>query len=75
MDQQKEFEIDYQFNGERRRFTHQAEHLCESDALHIATLHAGVVSAQANIAAGPIRLALQQAEGLGITQVQWKRSR
>ncbi|MDB6048638.1 MAG: Uncharacterized protein JWR17_1384 [Pseudomonas sp.] len=74
MDQQTEFEIYYQFNGSSRHFTHRAAHLCESDALHIATLHAGVVSSHGNIAAGPVRLALQQAEGLGITDVLWKRS-
>lgn len=74
MDQQKEFEICYQFNGDSRHFTHQAVHLCETDALHMATLHAGVVSNDANMAAGPVRQALQQAKGLGITEVQWKRS-
>ncbi|MDY7559883.1 hypothetical protein QN382_08445 [Pseudomonas sp. 10B1] len=74
MDQQKEFEIYYVFNAEQRHFTHNAAHLCESEALHIATLHAGIVSACSQIAAGPLRLALQQAEGLGVTEVQWKRS-
>ncbi|MEB0039841.1 MULTISPECIES: DUF6555 family protein [unclassified Pseudomonas] len=74
MDQQIGFEICYQFNGEQRHFAHNAAHLCESEALHMATLHAGIVSAHAQVAAGPLRLALQQAEGLGITGVQWKRS-
>jgi hypothetical protein len=42
--------------------------------LHFATLHAGVGSVNDNVAAGPVRLALQQAEGFGVTDVQWRRA-
>lgn len=48
--------------------------MCESDALHFATLHAGVGAIEGHICAGPVRLALLYAEGLGVTQVQWKRT-
>lgn len=70
----KAFEIHYHFKGEHRHFCHQALHLCESDALLFATLHAGVGSISGNLAAGPVRLAIQHAEGLGVTKVQWKQS-
>lgn len=74
MNDQTDFEIHYQFRGEPRRFSHQALHLCESDALHIATLHAGVWRMGDSVATGPIRSALLQAEVLGITQVHWKKT-
>jgi hypothetical protein len=74
MDQLKAFEINYHFKGQCRHFFHEALHLCGSDALHFATLHAGVGSVNDNVAAGPVRLALRQAEGLGVTEVQWKRA-
>ncbi|RMT58405.1 hypothetical protein ALP45_00615 [Pseudomonas coronafaciens pv. atropurpurea] len=71
---QMEFEIHYQFNGEPRSFLHQTRQLCQNDALHCATLHAGVGTVSGNISAGPLRIATLQAESLGITQVRWKRS-
>jgi hypothetical protein len=74
MSDQTDFEIHYQFRGEPRQFCHQALQLCESDALHIATLHAGVWQVGDSIATGPIRMALQQAEGRGVTQVRWKKT-
>lgn len=74
MNDQTQFEIHYQFRGEPRHFSHQAMQLCESDALHIATLHAGVWQVGENIATGPVRAALLQAEGRGVTQVQWKKT-
>ncbi|SER18857.1 hypothetical protein SAMN03159444_03449 [Pseudomonas sp. NFACC02] len=73
MNDSKDFEIHYQFKGEPRHFSHQATHLCESEALHFATLHAGVGTLNGSVAAGPFRLAMLNAEGLGVTQVQWKR--
>ena len=75
MNDQTDFEIHYQFRGEPRHFSHQALQLCESDALHIATLHAGVWQLDDSVATGPIRTALLQAELLGVTQVHWKRTR
>jgi hypothetical protein len=42
--------------------------------LHFATLHAGVGNLDGSVAAGPLRLAMLHAEGLGVTQVQWKRT-
>jgi hypothetical protein len=74
MNDQTDFEIHYQFRGEPRHFCHKALHLCESDALHFATLHAGAWDAIGNVAAGPIRLAILQAEELGVTQVHWKKT-
>ncbi|MGV8920717.1 MAG: DUF6555 family protein [Pseudomonas sp.] len=74
MNELKKFEIYYLFNGERRHFFHQAPHLCDSEAMHIATLHAGVGSISENIVTGPVRLAIQNAEGFGITDVHWKKS-
>jgi hypothetical protein len=73
MNTQMEFEIHYQFKGEPRHFLHQALHLCQSDALHFATLHAGVGTFSGNVAAGPIKLATLQAQGFGVTQVHWKK--
>ncbi len=70
---QMEFEIHYRFKGEIHSFVHQALHLCQSDALHCATLHAGVGTVSDHIAAGPIRLATLQAQGFGVTDVRWKR--
>jgi len=74
MNELKAFEIQYHFKGKRRHFSHLAERLCESDALHFATLHAGVGNVSGNIAVGPVRLALLQAEELGVTEVQWKQA-
>ncbi|RMQ43211.1 hypothetical protein ALQ04_02812 [Pseudomonas cichorii] len=74
MNTQTEFEIHYQFKGETRHFLHQALLLSQSDALHFATLHAGVGAVSDNVAAGPIRLATLQAQGFGVTQVHWKKS-
>ncbi|WP_426138905.1 DUF6555 family protein [Pseudomonas sp. DWP3-1-2] len=74
MTDQTDFEIHYRFRGEPRHFNHQAFHLCESEALHFATLHAGVWTVSDNIAAGPIRLAILQAEGVGVTAVHWKKT-
>lgn len=74
MNDYKDFEIHYWFQGEPRRFSHQASHLCESEALHFATLHAGVGTLDGNTSSGPLRLAMFHAEGLGITQVHWKRT-
>ena len=74
MNDQMDFEIHYQFRGEPRHFCHQAFHLCESDALHFATLHAGVWQVNDTLAARPIRVAILQAEGLGVTQVHWKKT-
>ena len=75
MDQMKAYEINYHFKGQQRHFFHEALHLCESDALHFATLHAGVGSVNGNIATRPVRLAALQAEGLGVTKVQWKQAK
>jgi hypothetical protein len=72
MNDSRDFEIHYQFRGESRQFSHHARHLCEREALHFATLHAGVGDLDGTFAAGPLRLAMRQAEGLGVTQVQWK---
>jgi hypothetical protein len=72
MNDSRDFEIHYQFRGESRQFSHHARHLCESEALHFATLHAGVGNLDGTFAAGPLRLAMLYAEGLGVTQVQWK---
>jgi len=74
MNDSKDFEIHYRFRGEHRHFSHHARHLCESEALHFATLHAGVGSLEGSVAAGPVRLAMLHAEGLGVTQVEWKRT-
>jgi len=74
MKDQTDFEIHYQFCGEPRHFSHQAIQLCESDALHFATLHAGVWQLADNLTSRPIRLAILQAEGLGVTQVYWKKT-
>ncbi|MFJ4143186.1 DUF6555 family protein [Pseudomonas sp. NPDC089734] len=73
MNTQTEFEIHYQFEGEARHFLHQALRLSQSDALHFATLHAGVGTVSDNVAAGPLRLATLQAQGFGVTQVHWKK--
>ncbi|MFJ3486179.1 DUF6555 family protein [Pseudomonas sp. NPDC090202] len=74
MNDYKDFEIHYRFRGEPRCFSHQASHLCESDAVHFATLHAGVGTRDGNVATGPLRLAMRYAEDLGVTQVSWKRA-
>jgi hypothetical protein len=74
MNDSRDFEIHYRFRGEPRHFCHHASHLCESEALHFATLHAGVGNLDGSVAAGPMRLAMLYAEGLGVTQVQWKRT-
>lgn len=74
MNDQTDFEIHYQFRGEPRQFCHHAWQLSESDALHIATLHAGVWQVGDSVASGPIRLAQLQAEVLGVTQVHWKKT-
>lgn len=74
MSQLKGFEIHYHFNGEHRHFLQQGLHLCDSEAMHFATLHAGVDSVSAQMAAGPVRLAIQQAEGVGVTNVEWKQA-
>jgi len=74
MNEAMDFEIHYRFRGELWHFFHHASHLCESEALHFATLHAGVGNLDGSFAAGPVRLAMLYAEGLGITQVQWKRT-
>lgn len=68
----RDYEIHYSFQGEQRYFTHQASQLCETDALHFATLHAGVGTTNGSFTARPVRLAMLQAEGLGVTQVRWK---
>lgn len=73
MKSQTEFEIHYHFEGKPHHFLHQTLQLCQSDALHCATLHAGVGTVSGNIAAGPLRLATLQAQGLGVTQVHWKK--
>lgn len=75
MSQLKGFEIHYHFKGEHRHFLHQGLHLCDSEAMHFAILHAGVGSGPDSICAGPVRLAIQQAEGVGVTHVQWKQAR
>jgi hypothetical protein len=67
----KDFEIHYRFRGEPRCFCHQAPYLCESDALHFATLHACVGTLDSKVAAEPFRIAVLSAEGLGVTQVHW----
>ncbi|MBA1228504.1 hypothetical protein G7013_02425 [Pseudomonas viridiflava] len=72
---QTEFEIHYRFKGETRCFVHQAHQLCQSDALHCATLHAGVGTVSDHVVAGPVRLATLQAQGFGVTEVHWKRRR
>jgi uncharacterized ferritin-like protein (DUF455 family) len=74
MNDSTDFEIHYRFKGEPRHFSHHASHLCESEALHFATLHAGVGTLDGNFAASPLRWAILYAEGLGVTQVQWKRT-
>jgi len=74
MNDSKDFEIHYRFRGESRQFSHHARHLCESQALHFATLHAGVGNLDTSVATGPVRLAMLYAEGLGVTQVHWKRT-
>ena len=74
MNDYKDFEIHYQFRGEPRHFSHQGHFLSEGDALYFATLHAGVGGMDGNISGCPVRLAIIQAEGLGVTQVQWKKS-
>ncbi|MCI3945157.1 hypothetical protein K0038_02194 [Pseudomonas syringae] len=74
MNYQTEFEIYYQFNGEPRCFLHQTRQLCQNDALHCATLHAGVGTVSGNISAGPLRTATLQAKSFGVTQVHWKRA-
>ncbi|WP_268796754.1 DUF6555 family protein [Pseudomonas huanghezhanensis] len=74
MNEYKEFEIHYQFRGETRHFCHQANFLSESEALYFATLHAGVGGLEGNVSARPVRLAIIQAEDLGITKVQCKRT-
>ncbi|AAZ33273.1 conserved hypothetical protein [Pseudomonas savastanoi pv. phaseolicola 1448A] len=74
MNHQTEFEIHYQFNGEPRCFLHQTRQMCQCDALHCATLHAGVGTVSNNMSAGPIGMATLQAERFGVTEVSWKRS-
>ncbi|HEY0290454.1 MAG TPA: DUF6555 family protein [Pseudomonas sp.] len=74
MNEYKGFEIHYQFRGEPRHFCHQANYLSESEALYFATLHAGVGGMDGNVSVCPVRLAIVQAECLGITKVQWKRT-
>ncbi len=74
MSQLKGFEIHYHFMGEHRHFLHQGLLLCDSEAMHFAALHAGVGSGPGYICAGPVRLAIQQAEGVGVTNVQWKQA-
>jgi len=74
MNDSKDFEIHYRFRGEPRQFSHHARHLCESEALHYATLHAGVGNLEGSVATAPLRLAMLYAEALGVTQVQWKRT-
>jgi hypothetical protein len=74
MNDYTDFEIHYQFRGEPRHFSHQANLLSEGDALYFATLHAGVGGLNGDVSGRPIRLAILQAEGLGVTQVQWKRA-
>lgn len=74
MNEYKDFEIHYQFRGEPRHFCHQASCLSQGEALYFATLHAGVGGMNGSVSACPVRLAITQAEGLGVTQVQWKRS-
>ncbi|WP_440088237.1 DUF6555 family protein [Pseudomonas fragariae (ex Marin et al. 2024)] len=70
---QSEFEIHYRFKGETRSFLHQAPQFSQSDALHCATLHAGVGTVSDHVAVGPVRLATLQAQGFGVTEVLWKR--
>ncbi|KPB63864.1 Uncharacterized protein AC510_2274 [Pseudomonas amygdali pv. myricae] len=48
--------------------------MCQCDALHCATLHAGVGTVNGNMSAGPIGMATLQAERFGVTEVRWKRS-
>lgn len=72
MSQLKGFEIHYHFKGERRHFLHHGLHLCDSEAMHFATLHAGVGNRPDCVCAGPVRLAIQQAEGVGVTNVKWR---
>jgi len=74
MNDYKDFEIRYQFRGEPRHFCHQANRLSDGEALYFATLHAGVGGMNGAVSAYPVRLAIIQAEGLGITKVQWKSS-
>ena len=74
MTDSRDFEIQYRFKGESRHFSHHARHLCENEALYFATLHAGVGAFEGKVSTGPLRLAMLYAEGLGVTQVQWKRS-
>ncbi|MGQ3820420.1 DUF6555 family protein [Pseudomonas alliivorans] len=70
---QSEFEIHYRFKGETRSFLHQAPQFSQSDALHCATLHAGVGTVSDHVSVGPVRLATLQAQGFGVTEVLWKR--
>ncbi|MCQ9470184.1 hypothetical protein NRB15_07510 [Pseudomonas alliivorans] len=70
---QMEFEIHYRFKGEARSFIHQAPQFSQCDALHCATLHAGVGTVSDHVAARPVRLATLQAQGFGVTEVLWKR--
>ncbi|GBH09957.1 DNA-binding transcriptional regulator [Pseudomonas syringae pv. actinidiae] len=48
--------------------------LCQREALHCATLHAGVGTMSGNMSTGPIRIATLHAERCGVTQVHWKRA-
>ncbi|KPW75436.1 hypothetical protein ALQ65_02049 [Pseudomonas syringae pv. coriandricola] len=73
MTHQLEFEIHYQFEGQPHAFLHQTPLMCQSDALHCATLHAGVGAVSGKISGGPIREAILQAKGFGITHVHWRR--
>ncbi len=70
---QVEFEIHYRFEGKSHVFLHQTPSLCQSDALHCATLHAGVVAFSGGVSGGPIREAILKAQGVGVTDVHWKR--
>jgi hypothetical protein len=74
MSNDEHFEIHYQLRGEPRHFSHPTNRLSESEALYFATLHAGVAKMDGNVFAGPVRLAIVQAERLGITKVRWKRT-
>lgn len=74
MNDYKDFEIHYQLRGEPRHFSHQTQSLSESEALYFATLHAGVAQMDGGVCARPVRLAIMQAERLGITKVRWKRT-
>ncbi len=68
----RNFEIHYRFNGTHYRFNQRDRTMTDTDAWHYAALHCGVyLGPQLNASETGVSQLKAQAEGGGLTDVQW----